>query len=210
MKCYRTERFLFIKPLEQIKLSLILNSENGRCVISHLGFFFNLNKWNENHFPSGDSKLFFATYETTATTAITGATSTATAATAQQQQQLHNSNCTTATATQYDSECSKGYQRWQRVPFYYYFSFSFSFFSAFCPTVRVVEIDQRSIQPTIKPSNHLTDLQAGWENSENIAKNCSACFQFFFLPISIFFSRVLKLHKWLNMGKLSSHRRITS
>lgn len=131
---------------------------------------------------------------------------------ARQQQQQHNSNsnCTTATATQYDSECSKGYQRWQRVPFYYYFSFSFSFFSAFCPTVRVVEIDQRSIQPTIKPSNHLTDLQAGWENSENIAKNCSACSHFFFLPISIFFSRVLKLHKWLNMGKLSSHRRITS
>lgn len=183
MECYRTERFLFIKPLEQIKLSLILNSENGRCVISHLGFFFNLNKWNENHFPSGDSKLFFATYETTATTAITGATSTATAATAQQQQQLHNSNCNAIRLW-----VQQGVSTLTACAVLLLFLFLFLFFSAFCPTVRVVEIDQRSIQPTIKPSNHLTDLQAGWENSENIAKNCSACSQFFFFSPFRYFS----------------------
>lgn len=108
---------------------------------------------------------------------------------ARQQQQLlnSNSNCTTATATQYDSECSKGYQRWQRVPFYYYFSFSFSFFLLFAP---LWGWSKSTNEASNQPSNHLTDLQAGWENSENIAKNCSACSQFFFSPhFDIFQSR---------------------
>lgn len=190
-----------------------------------LGWGFKLDNWNENHFPTGVSKLF-STYVTT-TTAITGATQPRQQQLKKQQQQQQ---CRTV---------KLGHQRWQRLPFYYYFFFcllpflSFFFRSSLarCVPLGVVEINQRtnqrSIQPTIKafkrPTQQPTDLHVGgacnqlpvWHacktishththtHSGNIAQNCCAfSVRFFLSPFEHFvivFSFVLKLNKWLNI-----------
>lgn len=191
-----------------------------------LGWGFKLDNWNENHFPTGVSKLF-STYVTT-TTAITGATQPRQQQLKKQQQQQQ---CRTV---------KLGHQRWQRLPFYYYFFFCLLpflpfFFSLLFGPLRTLGggRNQPTNQPTKHPTNHQS-IQAtnpatnrptrGWRmqpatsvacmqntrthththtHSGNIAQNCCAfSVRFFLSPFEHFvivFSFVLKLNKWLNI-----------